>query len=192
MIRKERLAAHKSLTMTKLYNVLENLRNGAALDEKEKDIHGLGLVSVLKEIHDELDQAVADAYGWPADLKSEEILARLVALNAQRAAEERKGVVQWLRPEFQAKEARAAKQIEAELVEAEVKTAKPNFPKGPADQVTAVRALLAAEGKPIRAGELARRFKQGKRVEDRISELLQIMAAIGQAQTENGSRYFAA
>jgi hypothetical protein len=29
-----------------------------------------------------------------------------------------------------------------------------------------------------------------QRVEPRVSELLQIMAAIGQAQTENGSRYF--
>jgi hypothetical protein len=76
-------------------------------------------------------------------------------------------------------------------VEAETTTAKPSFPKEPGEQVTAVRAMLAAEGKPIRAGELARRFKQEKRVEDRVSELLQIMAAIGQAQTENGSRYFA-
>jgi len=51
--------------------------------------------------------------------------------------------------------------------------------------------MLAAEGKPIRAGELARRFKQGMRVEPRVRDLLEIMAAIGQAQTENGSRYFA-
>lgn len=56
----------------------------------------------------------------------------------------------------------------------------------------AIRALLAAEGKPIKAGELARRFKQGKKVEPRVTELLQIIAAIGHAQTNNGSRYFAA
>jgi hypothetical protein len=29
------------------------------------------------------------------------------------------------------------------------------------------------------------------RVEPRVRDLLEIMAAIGQAQTENGSRYFA-
>lgn len=191
--RKERLAEHKSLAMTKLYNVLEKLRKGDTLDEKDKDIHEFGLVSVLKQIHDELDAAVVDAYGWPNDLSDEQILERLVALNKERAAEERKGLVRWLRPEFQAPKeaARKPQQVEAELIAADVATVKPNFPKTPAEQVSAVRALLAAEGIPIRAGELARRFKQGKRVEDRVSELLQIMAAIGQAQTENGSRYFA-
>jgi hypothetical protein len=31
-------------------------------------------------------QAVLDAYGWPHDLSDEEILARLLALNLERAA----------------------------------------------------------------------------------------------------------
>lgn len=191
--RKERLAEHKSLTMTRMYNVLEKLRSGKALDDKDKDIHEMGLISVLKQIHDELDEAVAEAYGWPNDLTDEQILENLVALNKERAAEEREGKVRWLRPEFQApKEVRKDRQIEAELVETESKVAKPNFPKAPGEQVAEVRRMLAAEGKPIKAGELARKFKQGKRVEDRVSELLQIMAAIGQAQTENGSRFFAA
>ncbi|HSZ57709.1 MAG TPA: hypothetical protein VK797_18750 [Tepidisphaeraceae bacterium] len=59
-----------------------------------------GLVSVLKQIHDDLDAAVAEAYGWPADLGDEEILRRLVALNAQRAEEESRGLTRWLRPGF--------------------------------------------------------------------------------------------
>jgi hypothetical protein len=58
-------------------------------------------VSVLKQIHDELDRAVFEAYGWPQTLSDEEILERLVELNAVRAAEERAGLVRWLRPEFQ-------------------------------------------------------------------------------------------
>ncbi len=33
-----------------------------------------------------LDAAVAAAYGWPADLPDEDILARLFALNQERAA----------------------------------------------------------------------------------------------------------
>ncbi|MGI4852020.1 MAG: hypothetical protein ACRYGR_08780, partial [Janthinobacterium lividum] len=37
--------------------------------------------------------------GWPADLGDEEILRRLVALNAERAEEEKRGRVRWLRPE---------------------------------------------------------------------------------------------
>jgi type II restriction/modification system DNA methylase subunit YeeA len=40
--------------------------------------------------HRKLDAAVADAYGWPADLSDEQILERLLALNQERAAEEAK------------------------------------------------------------------------------------------------------
>lgn len=38
--------------------------------------------------HRKLDEAVFDAYGWPADLSDEEILGRLLALNLERAAKE--------------------------------------------------------------------------------------------------------
>jgi len=38
-------------------------------------------VSVLKQLHDDLDAAVFDAYGWPRDLSDEQILQRLVDLN---------------------------------------------------------------------------------------------------------------
>jgi hypothetical protein len=37
--------------------------------------------------HEKLDAAVAAAYGWPADLGDEEILARLLALNQEKAGE---------------------------------------------------------------------------------------------------------
>ncbi len=94
-------AAHQGLTMTGMYNVLEKLRSGEPLNAKEQTIHEQGLVSVLKQLHDELDAAVFDAYGWPVTLTEEEILERLVALNAERAAEEQRGLIRWLRPEFQ-------------------------------------------------------------------------------------------
>lgn len=42
----------------------------------------------LDNIHARLDAAVADAYGWPADLANGEILERLLALNLERAGEE--------------------------------------------------------------------------------------------------------
>ena len=58
-------------------------------------------MAILKQLHDELDAAVAKAYGWPANLSADEILSRLVALNAERAAEEARGLVRWLRPEYQ-------------------------------------------------------------------------------------------
>jgi hypothetical protein len=40
----------------------------------------------LRMAHRDLDAAVADAYGWPADLADEEMLRRLLALNLERAA----------------------------------------------------------------------------------------------------------
>jgi hypothetical protein len=43
--RKRVLAAHQDLTLTGLYNVLEKLRAGEALTEKEQDIHERGLVT---------------------------------------------------------------------------------------------------------------------------------------------------
>ena len=96
--RKRQQAQHPKLTLTDMYNVLEKLRAGEPLTAKDKTVHEQGLVSVLREIHDELDAAVCDAYGWPVTLTDEEILARLVALNAERAAEEAQGLIRWLRP----------------------------------------------------------------------------------------------
>ncbi len=84
--RKARLAAHPSLTMTALYNVLATLRAGQPLTDKEKTIHDQGLVGLLQALHDDLDAAVAAAYGWPATLSDEDILERLVALNHASAA----------------------------------------------------------------------------------------------------------
>ncbi len=39
--------------------------------------------------HQKLDRAVFAAYGWPGDLSDEEILARLLALNLERAGEDK-------------------------------------------------------------------------------------------------------
>ena len=40
----------------------------------------------LDHAHRDLDEAVAAAYGWPADLSDDEILRRLLDLNLERAA----------------------------------------------------------------------------------------------------------
>ncbi len=39
----------------------------------------------LDNAHRKLDEAVFAAYGWPSDLSVDEILARLLALNLERA-----------------------------------------------------------------------------------------------------------
>jgi hypothetical protein len=48
----------------------------------------------LAEAHRRLDAAVFDAYGWPPGLSDDEILARLLALNLERAAVQAAGTVE--------------------------------------------------------------------------------------------------
>jgi hypothetical protein len=42
----------------------------------------------LAQVHERLDAAVLAAYGWPADIEREDLLARLLALNLARAGGE--------------------------------------------------------------------------------------------------------
>jgi len=49
------LGAHERL--------LERLRRGEALDAREKKVHDDGLVTLLRQIHDEIDAAVLSAHG---------------------------------------------------------------------------------------------------------------------------------
>ncbi|WP_457092116.1 class I SAM-dependent DNA methyltransferase, partial [Microvirga sp. P5_D2] len=99
--RKTRQAEHPKLTLTQMYNVLEKLKAGVALNADEERIKDEGLILILKELHERLDALVFEAYEWPANLTDEEILERLVALNAERAKEEAAGHVRWLRPDYQ-------------------------------------------------------------------------------------------
>ncbi len=71
--RKSRQAAHPDLTLTGLYNVLAQLRSADRLAQP----------------------------GPESEALEQEILTRLVTLNRERAAEEAKGHIRWLRPDFQ-------------------------------------------------------------------------------------------
>ncbi len=191
--RKRQQAQHPRLTLTDMYNVLEKLRGGEPLSKAEKTTHEQGLVSVLRQLHDDLDAAVFDAYGWPATLSDEEILARLVALNAARAAEEAAGLVRWLRPQYQAPQAAGAIQLAAEVSveEAEKGAATPQalqaWPGGLAEQAAAVRAALAALGRPVGAMEVAAAFDAAPA--PRVAEWLAVLAALGQARVGADGRY---
>ncbi len=74
--RRTRLDANPHLTMTGLYNVLEALRANRPLTPAERDIHDAGHVSILHRLHDDLDEAVAGAYGWPNDLRRRDRVPR--------------------------------------------------------------------------------------------------------------------
>jgi hypothetical protein len=227
--RKRQQALHPDLTLTGMYNVLEKLRHplpnppplvagviksppsggrleGGGLTPKEKTIHEQGLVSVLKHLHDELDAAVAEAYGWPANLPDEEILERLVALNAERAAEEAQGLVRWLRPEYQHPQKPPHPACGHPLPKGEghqnllplpegegrgegvapTAKAKTSWPKPLTEQVQAVRAALQTAAGPVTAETIARGFLRART--EKVAELLITLVALGQArEIEPGS-----
>ena len=198
--RKRVLAEHPYLTLTGLYNVLEMLRAGtkpADLDASDRRIFDDGLVLIIKELHDKLDIAVADAYGWPADLSDDDILARLVALNKARAKEEARGKVQWLRPEYQiprfGSDKERAEQIEATLLVPEASTQKPSFPADDLGQTAAVMAALADATSAIDAATLAAHFRKtggkGKTVEDKVQAVLLALHRMGFVTTDDGKTW---
>lgn len=197
--RKARQAAHPTLTMTGMYNVLAKLRAGEALTPKDQEIHTQGLVSVLKQLHDDLDAAVFAAYGWDPALTDEEILAKVVALNAERAEEESRGVIRWLRPEFQNPGgAKAATQETMDLgdepdegarVASAVKPIGP-WPKKTSEQFAAVRDLLATRPSAWSAAQVADAFKGAP--EDDVAEMMATLVVSGQAvafATDDGPRW---
>jgi hypothetical protein len=206
--RKRQQALHPELTMTGMYNVLEAVRAGTTLNAKEKKIYDQGLVGILKQLHDELDAAVADAYGWadlshsgpgssPGDPESQksEILTRLVALNAERAAEEAKGLVRWLRPEYQNAGAGAGangKQTEMEVEEDGLAPAPAlslrEWPNELPAQVTALSEVLGSLTAPASVEAIATHF-EGKPSKKRLEEmvrLLETLRALGLAEVGEG------
>ena len=187
--RKARLAAHPHLTLTGLYNVLAAIRAGNALSAAEKDVHEAGQVSILRALHDRLDAAVAAAYGWPADLPDAALVARVVALNAERVAEEAADTVRWLRPDFQAPEETRRKAIQTEMVVDD--NAPPGalpWPKDVPSQFIILRTTLSRG--PASAQDVARRFKGAPRGA-KMDEMLKTLAALGQALPMGDGRYVA-
>ena len=196
--RKKQQALHPKLTITDMYNVLEKLRKDEPLTDKEKLTHEQGLVSVLKQIHQELDSAVLDAYGWTDSLTDEEILTRLVELNRERAAEERAGVIRWLRPEYQ--NPQGAQQAALDTSEPPAESSRTAaaqkraaWPASLPEQVKAVRQALADVATDCNASELAEHF-EGARKDVRarkIEEILVTLAALGRARETSGGRFVA-
>ncbi len=166
--RKQVQAAHADVTLTGIYNALQRAREGTAggpaLTAKEREFHDRALIGVLRSIHEDLDAAVAQAYGWPVDLPDDEVLARLVSLNAVRAAEEVQGFVRWLRPDFQKARAGIAPVqqglagMQAAPAAEPVPSAPQPWPKDRYDQVRAVRDVLASHPGTATAEDIHRAF----------------------------------
>ncbi|MGF1452779.1 MAG: type IIL restriction-modification enzyme MmeI [Opitutales bacterium] len=256
--RKRQQTAHPHLTLTGMYNVLEKLRTveaassrlpktskkrreGAStvLTDKERKIHDDGLVSVLKQLHDDLDAAVLEAYGWQdltveaassrlpntpdkrlegaftgkrqdaastapladrlaaggpdAEALEQELLTRLVSLNHERAAEEKRGKIRYLRPDYQnpvkAASSRLPKHTQTEIETVEPASsrstntsgkrlegastgAQQTWPKTLPEQFTVIRQNLPTTGP--HAETLAALFSK-RRSEKRIAEIQAVL-----------------
>lgn len=194
--RKKQQAAHGDVTLTGLYNVLEKLRSGEILTDKDKTLHEHGLVGVLRSLHDELDAAVLAAYDW-SDLRPvtapDALLARLVALNAQRTAEEAKGNVRWLRPEFQAQGQVQQASITMPKQATTALTAKGKglkaiaWPTSMAEQVKAVADVLAKAGTALDLDAIAAHFSSRGRWRERLPAILDTLVALGRIHAQSAT-----
>jgi len=195
--RKERQREHPDLTLTQMYNVLEKLKANAALTPAEEAIKDKGLTLILKELHEKIDALVFEAYGWPTTLTDEQILEKLVALNHERAAEEKRGHVRWLRPDYQiprfgkALDKMAAKeeQIEAELGVAATSAKKVSFPNDAVGQTAAVFAALAASKGAITVADIANAYRKTKNLDQKIADVLASLARLGHVSTPDGKSF---
>ncbi|MDP3514730.1 MAG: hypothetical protein Q8S20_18465 [Sulfuritalea sp.] len=215
--RKRVLAAHAELTLTGLYNVLARVgagdtANATPLNAKEKVIHEKGLVAVLKQLHEELDAAVLDAYGWH-DLigragDEQTLLARLVALNTERRAEEAQGHVRWLRPEFQNPQAAQAaiglesggsgrssvgkseKSDEATSLPAPARVPLLQaWPQTLPEQLAAVARILADSSTAQTETQLAANFSGRGRWKSRLPDIIKALEALGRARRLDDGRW---
>lgn len=182
--RKRQQAKYPTLMLTDLYNVMEKLRGSQTLTAKEEITHQQGLVGVLVSLHQQLDVAVATAYGWPVTLSDAEILTHLVQLNQQRAAEEAAGTVRYLRPEYQApgqqQAALSLPTTAATANSAAAAEAQP-WPAELAQQMLAVRAIIQqAAGEALSSAQVAARFRRTKA--DRVKPLLDTLAMMSQVR----------
>jgi hypothetical protein len=200
--RKAILSAHSDATLTDLYNVLTRVREIAAppisgmgppapLSPAERDRYDRWQIGVLKSLHDDIDRVTAESYGWPVNLSDDAILENLVRLNHERAAEERRGRVRWLRPDFQNPTNKVleeiAQQMEADLAAGEA-AAKPALPTETRDRVKALLAVIPAT--PASADAIAANFKGAKRAG--VKDILDVLAASGRIEVTEEGLYFKA
>ncbi|MDO8960112.1 MAG: class I SAM-dependent DNA methyltransferase, partial [Rhodocyclaceae bacterium] len=201
--RKRVLAMHAELTLTGLYNVLVKVgAGGTALNAKEKTIHEKGLVAVLKSLHDELDAAVLKAYGWHDHPSDATLLERLVQLNTERAAEEARGHIRWLRPAFQAPEQTQTSMAgmgvsRPTICDSREEVGTPPSPPAPRqqqpwpqslpEQMAALAAALSPQ--PQSESDLATRFTGKGKWKSRLPELLATLATLGRARCLDDGRW---
>lgn len=208
--RKARQAAHPRVTITQMYNVLAKVRADEPLDEHDETIKSEGLILILRELHDRLDQLVSEAFGWPPSLSEEEILKRVVDLNAERRREEADGKIRWVRPDYQiprfgseaekvrlaeerrrAREAQRLPQQSHLALEDDLQEMKARFPTGDElAETAAVIGVLRAAQSAMSIEDISRHFAQGRQVERRVVSTVLALARLGHLSSLDGGETF--
>jgi len=190
-LRRRVLERTPELTMTCLYNARARLLSGEPMTSEERAVHEAGHVGLLDHLHGRIDALTARAYGWPADVTAEEAVVRLAALNRLRTAEEARGDIRFLRPDFQKSRYRGVAQpiqIEAPLA---VAHQPPPLPEGAGALAAMLLTALRAEGAPMQPSGLAAGFsgRRGRRMEERIEQTLAVLAVAGSVQRAGAGWY---
>ena len=194
--RKRVLLEHPDLTLTALYNALELTKEGKPLSTKNRDVLDRGHVLILKELHERLDDAVVQAYQWPADLTDEQVIERLVDLNQLRVAEERRGLIKWIRPDYQIDKigplAHRGDRVQS-ILSTKAKSKKKSFPAEKQDQARVVLSIISGTNTPLSAEQIAATFHSKDDTFTEVRDVLHSLVRIGQAETyDNGRSFFRA
>ncbi len=190
--------AHPHLPLTDMYNVLEKLqmKPRPPLTDEEEAMRAGALIDTLLQFHNDIDHATLAAYGWPADLTDEQIIERLLVLNAERGTEEDREKVRWLRPE------RQAQATQAPLPEAPAPKKAPRknqkeatgqpWPGDMPGRISALTALLREQVEPMPTAQISAAF-HGASLEEVEMTLYCIAAAdaVVKTQTESGDAAWA-
>jgi hypothetical protein len=190
-LRKRVISQSDDVTMSGMYGVLDRLKTGEALSNKEQRIYELGACGRLAELHEQLDVAVAKAYGWAWPLSRDEILARLVSLHRTRKNEESSGKCRWLRLEYQAPRYRgevAHVPLPLDLEDAGVASDSPRqrteWPTEAVQQLAVIKQLLST---PMTIDDLVIAFDRAPwSIVERHVETLVIM---GEVRKDRRGRY---
>jgi hypothetical protein len=154
---------------------------------------------------------VLAAYGWSdlavpltdvarQETARETLLARLVALNAERAAEEARGLIRWLRPEFQHPQPPSGEARQTAISiddtpgtkqDAPARDATPEnaitrapWPATLPEQVAAVARLLAESPAPLSAADLAAHFTGKGPWKKRLPQIIDTLEALGRVRRQ--------
>jgi len=121
------------------------------------------------------------------------LLTRLVALNHERAAEEKRGLIRYLRPDYQNPASAAPQPVQITLIGTEIvsalktenlKLTTPAWPDRLPDQVAILRKLIGGYDKSVATPDpesLSALFgRKNKKRTDQIEGILETLKGLGQ------------